>query len=98
MVVSYLDSVASSTRRTDVGSACPSLDGERDVIQWRRGDLLGKGAYGKVWRGLTNSGIQIAVKQIEVNVDNMDRAQKDYEKIQEEVQFLKMLQHPHIVR
>lgn len=52
----------------------------------------------QVWRGLTNSGLQIAVKQIEINVDDMARAEKDYEQIQEEVQLLKMLQHLHIVR
>ena len=55
------------------------------------------GAYGKVWCGLTNSGELIAVKQIELNIDDMERAEREYEKIQEEVELLKTLKHDNIV-
>ena len=55
------------------------------------------GAYGKVWCGLTNAGTLIAVKQIELNIDDMDRAEQEYEKIQEEVELLKTLNHQNIV-
>jgi mitogen-activated protein kinase kinase kinase 19 len=46
---------------------------------------------------LTNTGGLIAVKQIELNTDNMDRAELEYEKIQEEVELLKNLKHRNIV-
>ena len=52
---------------------------------------------GQVWCGLTNSGGLIAVKQIELNIDNMDKAEIEYEKIQEEVELLKNLNHRNIV-
>ena len=68
-----------------------------DVIQWKRGNMLGKGAYGIVWCGLTNVGELIAVKQIELNVTDMERAEAEYEKIQEEVDLLKTLRHKNIV-
>ena len=55
------------------------------------------GAYGKVWCGLTNTGELIAVKQIELNIDDLDRANREYEKIQEEVELLKTLNHKNIV-
>lgn len=74
-----------------------NLDLAGDVIQWKRGNMLGKGAFGIVWCGLTNAGELIAVKQIELNVTDMDRAEAEYEKIQEEVDLLKTLRHNNIV-
>ena len=68
-----------------------------DVIQWKRGNMLGKGAYGIVYCGLTNLGALIAVKQIELNVTDMNRAEAEYEKITEEVDLLKTLCHENIV-
>jgi len=46
---------------------------------------------------LTNAGELIAVKQIELNIDNMEKAEREYEKIQEEVELLKTLNHQNIV-
>ncbi len=51
----------------------------------------------QVWCGLTNAGELIAVKQIELNTADMDAAEEEYEKIQEEVELLKTLQHKNIV-
>ena len=47
--------------------------------------------------GLTNSGELIAVKQIKLDTDNIELAEEEYEKIQEEVSLLKTLRHTHIV-
>jgi len=51
----------------------------------------------QVWCGLTNTGELIAVKQIQLNIDDMERAEVEYEKIQEEVELLKTLNHKNIV-
>ena len=51
----------------------------------------------QVWCGLTNSGELIAVKQIVLDANDMDRAELEYEKIQEEVELLKTLKHKNIV-
>ncbi len=74
-----------------------SFDDSQDTIQWKRGNLLGQGAYGKVWCGLTNAGELIAVKQIELNMADMDKAEVEYEKIQDEVELLKTLKNRNIV-
>ena len=50
-----------------------------------------------MWCGLTNVGEFIAVKQIELDIDDMDKAEEEYEKIQEEVKILKTLKHKNIV-
>ena len=47
----------------------------RESLKWKRGRLLGKGAYGKVWEGLMDSAKMIAVKEVELDVESMDRAQ-----------------------
>ena len=48
--------------------------GNKDVIKWKRGRLLGRGAYGKVWEGLMDSAKMVAVKEVELDSDP-DRAQ-----------------------
>ena len=58
---------------------------------------MGKGAFGTVWCGLTNAAEFIAVKQIEIDLVDMDRADEEYEKIQDEVNLLKHLKHKNIV-
>lgn len=44
-------------------------------LKWKRGKLLGKGAYGKVWEGLLSSARMIAVKEVELDTDSLERAQ-----------------------
>ena len=46
---------------------------------------------------MTSDGQLIAVKQIELNVHDWDKAEKEYESIQEEVDLLKTLKHTNIV-
>ena len=52
----------------------------------------------QVWRGLTGDGEQIAVKQIVLDVTDREKAEREYQKVQEEVEILKTLQHKNIVR
>ncbi|XP_021359609.1 uncharacterized protein LOC110454439 [Mizuhopecten yessoensis] len=82
------------------GSSCTTISTQssvEDTIQWKKGNVLGKGAFGTVWCGLTSEGQLIAVKQIELNTGNQDKAKKEYEKVQEEVELLKTLNHKNIV-
>ena len=44
-------------------------------LQWKKGRLLGKGAFGKVWEGLLDSAKMIAVKEIELDITTAQRAQ-----------------------
>ena len=46
-----------------------------NCLKWKRGRLLGKGAYGKVWEGLMNSAKMIAVKEVELDSESAERAQ-----------------------
>lgn len=48
--------------------------GDKEVLKWKRGRLLGRGAYGKVWEGLMDSAKMVAVKEVELDSDP-ERAQ-----------------------
>ncbi|KAL4224924.1 hypothetical protein ACF0H5_015620 [Mactra antiquata] len=94
-----LDNDDDEMERAD--SACTTLSSHSSImeetIQWKKGNVLGKGAFGTVWCGLTSEGQLIAVKQIELNTTNQSKAKKEYEKVQEEVELLKTLEHKNIV-
>ena len=63
--------------------------------RWQRGEMLGQGAYGKVYLGLNlESGELMAVKQLDCN----DVSHKELGALEHEVQMLRDLQHPNIVR
>ncbi|NWH88978.1 M3K19 kinase, partial [Aegithalos caudatus] len=68
-----------------------------DPIMWTRGEVLGKGAYGTVYCGLTSQGQLIAVKQVVLDTSHQLTTEKEYQKFHEEVDLLKTLKHANIV-
>ncbi|NXN26736.1 M3K19 kinase, partial [Nycticryphes semicollaris] len=81
--------------------ACAKLPGSSltttDPIMWTRGEVLGKGAYGTVYCGLTSQGQLIAVKQVVLDTSDQLTTEKEYQKFHEEVDLLKTLKHVNIV-
>uniref|UniRef100_A0A8C3YR83 Mitogen-activated protein kinase kinase kinase 19 n=1 Tax=Catagonus wagneri TaxID=51154 RepID=A0A8C3YR83_9CETA len=73
-----------------------SLKYEEPVL-WTKGEILGKGAYGTVYCGLTSQGQLIAVKQVALDTSDKLATEKEYRKLQEEVDLLKALKHINIV-
>ncbi|NWS39326.1 M3K19 kinase, partial [Probosciger aterrimus] len=69
----------------------------KDPIMWTRGEVLGKGAYGTVYCGLTSQGQLIAVKQLVLDTSDQVTTAKEYQKFHEEVDLLKTLKHVNIV-
>ncbi|XP_050926048.1 mitogen-activated protein kinase kinase kinase 19 [Lates calcarifer] len=68
-----------------------------DTITWTKGEVLGRGAYGTVYCGLTSQGQLIAVKQVSLDTSDPDAAKRDYCRLQGEVELLKTLRHTNIV-
>ncbi|KAL8183238.1 UNVERIFIED_CONTAM: hypothetical protein K2H54_027278 [Gekko kuhli] len=68
-----------------------------DSIMWTKGEILGKGACGTVYCGLTSQGQLIAVKQVALGTCDQAETEKEYQKLQEEVEILKTLKHINIV-
>ncbi|XP_010604486.1 mitogen-activated protein kinase kinase kinase 19 isoform X6 [Fukomys damarensis] len=73
-----------------------SLKHEESIL-WTKGEILGKGAYGTVYCGLTSQGQLIAVKQVALDTSDKLATEKEYRKLQEEVDLLKALKHVNIV-
>ncbi|NXE32230.1 M3K19 kinase, partial [Ptilorrhoa leucosticta] len=69
----------------------------KDPVMWTRGEVLGKGAYGTVYCGLTSQGQLIAVKQVVLDTPDQLTTAKEYQKFHEEVDLLKTLKHVNIV-
>ncbi|XP_067993923.1 mitogen-activated protein kinase kinase kinase 19 [Melanerpes formicivorus] len=69
----------------------------KDPVTWTRGEVLGKGAYGTVYCGLTSHGQLIAVKQVVLDTSDQLTTEKEYQKLHEEVNLLKTLKHVNIV-
>ncbi|KAM7407747.1 hypothetical protein PAMA_003479 [Pampus argenteus] len=68
-----------------------------DTISWTKGEVLGRGAYGTVYCGLTGQGQLIAVKQVSLDASDSEAATREYSRLQEEVELLKTLRHANIV-
>ncbi|KAF7151195.1 hypothetical protein RHSIM_Rhsim02G0021400 [Rhododendron simsii] len=75
-------------------------DEDAPTIRWRRGELIGCGAFGRVYMGMNlDSGELLAVKQVSIALNaSKDKAQAHIRELEEEVKLLKNLSHPNIVR
>uniref|UniRef100_A0A0E0B2F4 mitogen-activated protein kinase kinase kinase n=1 Tax=Oryza glumipatula TaxID=40148 RepID=A0A0E0B2F4_9ORYZ len=74
---------------------------ESPQIRWRKGELIGSGAFGQVYLGMNlDTGELLAVKQVLIGSNNATRekAQAHIRELEEEVKLLKNLSHPNIVK
>ena len=73
------------------------------IFKWVRGELIGKGTYGRVYLALNaTTGEMIAVKQVEIPRTEADKDDKRQVSVVEalklESETLKDLDHPNIVQ
>ncbi|XP_009364204.2 mitogen-activated protein kinase kinase kinase NPK1 [Pyrus x bretschneideri] len=102
--------VRSSLRNSRIGllskspvRALPPVASRDDAppIRWRKGELIGSGAFGRVYMGMNlDSGELFAVKQVLIaaNSASKEKTQAHIRELEEEVKLLKNLSHPNIVR
>ncbi|XP_049340701.1 mitogen-activated protein kinase kinase kinase 19 [Astyanax mexicanus] len=88
-----------STKKTSSSDKQPRTERscKDDTITWAKGEVLGRGAYGTVYCGLTSQGQLIAVKQVLLDVSTSETAEREYSRLEREVDLLKNLEHPNIV-
>jgi len=103
--ISNVPSQRISRRSSLVGSSIgtqTSFDGsdccEDELHDWKKGAVIDKGAYGTVYRGMTNRGKLVAVKEVELDKIDERKAEITYRKLQEEIGMLKSLTHRFIVK
>ncbi|GAB2266545.1 Mitogen-activated protein kinase kinase kinase npk1 [Dionaea muscipula] len=83
------------------GNMPPTPEDDAPPIRWRKGDLIGCGAFGRVYMGMNlDSGELLAVKQVSIatNCVSKEQTQAHVRELEEEVKLLKNLSHPNIVR
>ncbi|KAI8004169.1 Mitogen-activated protein kinase kinase kinase NPK1 [Camellia lanceoleosa] len=71
------------------------------TIQWRKGELIGCGSFGRVYMGLNiDSGALLAIKQVSIagNSASKEKTQAHFRELEEEVNLLENLSHPNIIR
>ncbi|KAI3752446.1 hypothetical protein L2E82_24479 [Cichorium intybus] len=76
-------------------------DEQVPTIRWRKGELIGCGAFGQVYMGMNlDSGELLAVKQVSIaaNSASKEKTQVHIRELEEEVKLLKNLSHANIVR
>ncbi|CAD6585096.1 MAG: hypothetical protein TREMPRED_004049, partial [Tremellales sp. Tagirdzhanova-0007] len=80
----------------------PSVDGKPTILTWVKGELIGKGSYGRVYIALNvTTGDMMAVKQVELPATERDRNDRRQlgmiEALQSEIALLQDLYHSNIV-
>ncbi|KAH7928543.1 Pkinase-domain-containing protein [Leucogyrophana mollusca] len=102
---SRVEEVLTSQSRPSLSRASPDSPsgGPRPIFKWVRGELIGKGTYGRVYLALNaTTGEMIAVKQVEIPTtasDKSDHRQANFvQALKMESETLKDLDHPHIVQ
>ncbi|KAL0005917.1 hypothetical protein SO802_013478 [Lithocarpus litseifolius] len=98
-----VDKINSCIRKSKVFSklSSPPPPPPPPPIRWRKGELIGCGAFGRVYMGMNlDSGELLAVKQVLIaeNSASKEKAQAHIRELEEEVKLLKNLSHPNIVR
>uniref|UniRef100_A0A2N9EVI6 mitogen-activated protein kinase kinase kinase n=1 Tax=Fagus sylvatica TaxID=28930 RepID=A0A2N9EVI6_FAGSY len=98
-----VDKINSCIRKSRVFSklSSPPPPPTPPPIRWRKGELIGCGAFGRVYMGMNlDSGELLAVKQVLIaaNGASKEKAQAHIRELEEEVKLLKNLSHPNIVR
>ncbi|XP_044498627.1 mitogen-activated protein kinase kinase kinase NPK1-like [Mangifera indica] len=104
-----VEKIGSSIRKSRIGlfgkppvSALPPIvKTEAPPIRWRKGELIGSGAFGRVYMGMNlDSGELLAIKQVLIAASSAskEKMKTHIRELEEEVKLLKNLSHPNIVR
>ncbi|XWS54017.1 hypothetical protein CRYUN_Cryun10bG0051800 [Craigia yunnanensis] len=105
----FVEKIGASIRRSQIGlfakppspPALPPVQ-KTDVpqIRWRKGELIGCGAFGRVYMGMNlDSGELLAIKQVLIAANaSKEKTQAHIRELEEEVKLLHNLSHPNIVR
>jgi hypothetical protein len=81
----------------------PALPSRQPTFKWMKGQLIGKGTFGRVYLGMNiTTGELIAVKQVEVNAkaagSDKDKIKELVKSLDQEIDTMQHLDHPNIVQ
>jgi len=75
-----------------------SLLSTRRKIKWRRGELIGEGAYARVYQAINvETGELVAIKHFKIS-DSPRKVEREFHNLRREIYLLRELSHPNIVQ
>ena len=93
------DAPDTGARHDGSARAAAASPAEELRLSWQRGELLGVGAFGRVFLGLNeDTGELLAVKEVLLSGSTMEKAAEQLRGLEAEVSLLRTLSHPNIVR
>jgi len=93
------DENSSSDEETEMSETLMEGEGNFQNLKWKNGGLIGKGGFGNVYQGLNPiTGEWYAVKRIEIDTTNTQKTKMGIASYKQEIDVMKNLNHPNIVR
>ncbi|CAI9764055.1 unnamed protein product [Fraxinus pennsylvanica] len=89
------DSSSSTTEPTSFVS--PNGRFKRIIVDWQKGDLLGRGSFGSVYEGIADDGFFFAVKEVSL-LDQGDEGKQRIIQLEQEIALLSQFEHENIVQ
>ncbi|KAL2467523.1 mitogen-activated protein kinase kinase kinase 1-like [Forsythia ovata] len=69
----------------------------RIIVDWQKGDLLGRGSFGSVYEGIADDGFFFAVKEVSL-LDQGDEGKQRILQLEQEIALLSQFEHENIVQ
>ncbi|KAK4490094.1 hypothetical protein RD792_000750 [Penstemon davidsonii] len=91
------DDDSSSSSTDPVSSISPNGRSRRDILDWQKGELLGRGSFGSVYEGIADDGFFFAVKEVSL-LDQGDEGKQSIIQLEQEIALLSQFQHENIVQ
>ncbi|CAA3029737.1 mitogen-activated kinase kinase kinase 1-like [Olea europaea subsp. europaea] len=91
------DDDSSSTTTEPASYVSPNEKFRRIIVDWQKGDLLGRGSFGSVYEGITGDGFFFAVKEVSL-LDQEDEGKQRIIQLEQEIALLSQFEHENIVQ
>ncbi|KAK4481274.1 hypothetical protein RD792_012158 [Penstemon davidsonii] len=91
------DDDSSSTTTEPMSSFSPHGRFKGVIVDWQKGELLGRGSFGSVYEGISDDGFFFAVKEVSL-LDQGDEGRQRIIQLEQEIVLLSQFEHENIVQ
>ncbi|GAB4844856.1 hypothetical protein Ancab_038246 [Ancistrocladus abbreviatus] len=87
----------SSSTTTDPSVISPNDRFRANLTCWEKGDPLGQGSFGKVYKAISSEGFFFAVKEVSL-LEQGSQGRQSIDQLEQEIELLSQFEHENIVR
>ncbi|GAB4861391.1 hypothetical protein Ancab_036574 [Ancistrocladus abbreviatus] len=91
------DDDSSSTTTDPVSVISPNGRFRAKITFWQKGELLGQGSFGKVYKAISSEGFFFAVKEVSL-LEQGSQGKQSIGQLEQEIELLSQFEHENIVR